>query len=257
MSQRAARHVKAPGGPERVRSAGGLLCLRKKPPISQFPAAWVPACSRRKRTMPVRSRATIRTGMNTSWRMMPGMAFTSASVRKICQVKGTLATPVITTRTAAQTIRPPTIAASRARYRATTHCQRDRLYKKARDATVSRQLKGHGHSGHQRRHSEERHPHQRGHESHHRAIPPAADQAAEEHGQVHGQQHPADLGDLSGEEGQYQRQGQEHGRQDQVMDICFEIAVFHGVKLLLKKSFRAAFWRRTSLLAFFTESAGL
>ena len=74
---------------------------------------------------------------------------------------------------------------------------------------------------------------------------------------MHGQQHPADLGDLSGEEGQYQRQGQEHGRQDQVMDICFEIAVFHGVKLLLKKSFRAAFWRRTSLLAFFTESAGL
>ena len=62
--------------------------------------------------------------------VMPGMAFTSASVRKICQVKGTLATPVITTRTAAQTIRPPTIAASRARYRATTHCQRDRLYKK-------------------------------------------------------------------------------------------------------------------------------
>ena len=54
MSRRAARHVKAPGGPERVRSAGGLLCLRKKPPISQFPAAWVPACSRRKRTMPVR-----------------------------------------------------------------------------------------------------------------------------------------------------------------------------------------------------------
>jgi len=131
------------------------------------------------------------------------------------------------------------------------------IVQKARDATVSRQLKGHGHSGHQRRHSEERHPHQRGHESHHRAIPPAADQAAEEHGQVHGQQHPADLGDLSGEEGQYQRQGQEHGRQDQVMDICFEIAVFHGVKLLLKKSFRAAFWRRTSLLAFFTESAGL
>lgn len=29
----------SPSGPERVRSAGGLLCLRKKPPISQFPAA--------------------------------------------------------------------------------------------------------------------------------------------------------------------------------------------------------------------------
>ena len=57
---------------------------------------------------------------------MPGMAVRNAPERNICQVNAWPDTPERITRAAAQTIRPPIMAAIRQRYREMTHCQRDR-----------------------------------------------------------------------------------------------------------------------------------
>ena len=97
------------------RSAGGGTCCDTDLGPVHFPAARPPPApggSAPCRCGPAPPSAR---GMKINCRMMPGMAFTSASVRKICQVKGTLATPVITTRTAAQTTRYLRVAAIRER----------------------------------------------------------------------------------------------------------------------------------------------
>ena len=54
------------------------------------------------------------------------MAVRNAPERNICQVNAWPDTPERITRAAAQTIRPPIMAAIRQRYREMTHCQRDR-----------------------------------------------------------------------------------------------------------------------------------
>ena len=76
-------------------------------------------------TIPVRPRASISPGINNSCSKIPGIALKKASSRNSFQVKGLFFIPISTTITPPHTMRPPIMAAIRARYRATMHFQRD------------------------------------------------------------------------------------------------------------------------------------
>ena len=119
--------------------------------------------------------------------------------------------------------------------------------------TVGGQLKAHGHAGGEnRRHTEQKIPHQRQNRAHQRAVLPAAHQPAQQHGQVHGQQHAADLRNLAGQKRQHQPGGHKQRRQRQVLHLRAAIFSFHQEILLPGNARRAGPGGANILYGYFT-----
>ena len=91
---------------------------------------------------------------------------------------------------------------------------------------VNGQFKGHRYGvGIHGREAEQQRAEQGQYKTDAKPILPAADQATQQYGNMHGQKHFADSGDLPGEEGEYQTDGQEHGGQNKIFQGC----MFHHI----------------------------